>query len=306
MTVPAGLASRNFPLHFNFVTQHGDIDWKDAEEMLREKDSGRCYAVELDWKLLERIGRTDTQSSRQDHRPPETGTAMEEMKEPGRAAGRMSAKSPGINGVDIKGSVTPRPDDLLPRIVILEKQRQELLDINKKWDEYCQYLKRHYKQKIDKLWGRLAAWEHEHREGRAGTPPLDKPQNRNFDQSAELREAEKHVQCLTAQIAKLTTRGQQQTSEIQRLNRVLKESQEVLAVREEEVRVDLEVLRLQANTYKADFDLERRDRERLKERNIKLERRVAELFRQLQTFSSQSNGQQQATPIPTGCSSNPT
>ncbi|XP_023693455.2 uncharacterized protein [Paramormyrops kingsleyae] len=286
--------------------EHGGVDWMYMEEMLRDGEPDRCYAVELDRRLLERIGRTATQSSHQDHRPPETGTAMEEMKESGRAAGRMSAKSPGINGVEIKGSVTQRPDDLLQRIGILEKQRQELLDINKKWDEYCQYLKRHYMQKIDVLRGRLATWELDHREVRAGRPPVDKPQNRNFEQIAELRETEKQVQRLTEQIATLTTRGQQQTSEIRRLNQVLMESQEAVAVREKEVREELEVLRWQADTYKADFNLERKDREKLKERNIELEMRLAKLCRELQSLRSQSNAQQHATPILTGHSSNPT
>ncbi|KAG9330422.1 hypothetical protein JZ751_025420 [Albula glossodonta] len=199
------------------------------------------------------------------------------------------------------------PAELHNRLTALERQRLELLEINKKWDEQYQSMKMHYEAKIKELRKRLAACDmqmcdeeeggmkHRHLEEklRQAERVTDMALKRNSVVCAELLEAERQAECLRLHNTTLTRRGQQQQSEIRRLNEVLSETLSSREREEEEVeetRTQLEVLKHQVRIYEEDFRKERAYRERAQERKVELERRVKKLHAELELLRSQVTG----------------
>ncbi|KAG7488328.1 hypothetical protein MATL_G00032650 [Megalops atlanticus] len=201
------------------------------------------------------------------------------------------------------------PEDVQGRLGILETQKRELLEVNRKWDEQYQNMKKHYESKVMELRKKLAicdasAPEEEECERKRTDLEerlLQAEQNtetvlkRNSVVSAELLEAERQTRRLRLQNATLTRRGQQQESEIRRLNEVLREA---LLSTQDETRTQVEVLTHQLQIYEEDFLKERADRRRLKERNAELEGRVAALHAELELARSQVTGTSPAAPKP--------
>ncbi|KAJ8377159.1 hypothetical protein SKAU_G00077390 [Synaphobranchus kaupii] len=215
------------------------------------------------------------------------------------------------------------PGDYHHRLTALERQRRELLEVNKKWDEQYQIMKRFYEVKIQELRKRLASCyacapdeeeretKHVHLEEKLvqAEQTTETLLERNSEVCAELLETERQTQRLRLQVTTLTNRGQQQQAEIRRLNKVLSET---LAMREQEVqekeartqqevqeteaRTQVEVLTHQVRLYEEDFRKERADRKRLFERNMGLERKLETLHAQLQLVSSQVTRASVCTP----------
>ncbi|XP_015200273.2 TNFAIP3-interacting protein 3-like [Lepisosteus oculatus] len=196
------------------------------------------------------------------------------------------------------------PEELKQQLRILQKQRQELLDVNKKWDEQYKLMKQHYSLKIMEMKERLTVCDKFITEVNAeqdkkqkdfdkklvlAKEKIEKEQEKNTKLSAELCEIKQQSLNLKEQNATLTKRKDHQECEIQRLNKILLEGlgNPARNIFGEETATQIEVLRHQAQIYENDFKEERRDRERLKERNEELEKRCKKLQSELQILKSQ-------------------
>uniref|UniRef100_W5MUC9 TNFAIP3 interacting protein 3 n=1 Tax=Lepisosteus oculatus TaxID=7918 RepID=W5MUC9_LEPOC len=179
-----------------------------------------------------------------------------------------------------------------------------LLDVNKKWDEQYKLMKQHYSLKIMEMKERLTVCDKFITEVNAeqdkkqkdfdkklvlAKEKIEKEQEKNTKLSAELCEIKQQSLNLKEQNATLTKRKDHQECEIQRLNKILLEGlgNPARNIFGEETATQIEVLRHQAQIYENDFKEERRDRERLKERNEELEKRCKKLQSELQILKSQ-------------------
>uniref|UniRef100_W5MUB6 TNFAIP3 interacting protein 3 n=1 Tax=Lepisosteus oculatus TaxID=7918 RepID=W5MUB6_LEPOC len=207
------------------------------------------------------------------------------------------------------------PEELKQQLRILQKQRQELLDVNKKWDEQYKLMKQHYSLKIMEMKERLTVCDKFITEVNAeqdkkqkdfdkklvlAKEKIEKEQEKNTKLSAELCEIKQQSLNLKEQNATLTKRKDHQECEIQRLNKTRLPILKIYCVfnseclqkgpivwNYKETATQIEVLRHQAQIYENDFKEERRDRERLKERNEELEKRCKKLQSELQILKSQ-------------------
>ncbi|KAI1888738.1 hypothetical protein AGOR_G00171820 [Albula goreensis] len=274
---------------FNEMSQSGQPD----PVVLTCGSSERCDSVELDAGL-----RIQVRGSQASHHALGPCTPLTR----GRLSGQMTDSGVQING-PMAAFGDSVPAELHHRLTALERQRLELLEINKKWDEQYQSMKMHYEAKIKELRKRLVACDmqmcdeeeggmkHRHLEEklRQAERVTDTALKRNSVVCAELLEAERQAERLRLHNTTLTRRGQQQQAEIRRLNEVLSETLSSRE-REEEARTQLEVLKHQVRIYEEDFRKERAYRERAQERKVELERRVRKLHAELELLRSQVTG----------------
>ncbi|KAK1175353.1 TNFAIP3-interacting protein 3-like [Acipenser oxyrinchus oxyrinchus] len=192
-------------------------------------------------------------------------------------------------GTTLKGNrMQTSPEDLKQRIEILEKQRQELLEVNKQWNEHYKIMKQRYEQKISETKHALTDC-HKHTadlevERDQKQIDFDKKlilakemieikQEENERIAIALQEVKRQNRYLKEQNASLTRKKEHQECEIGRLNKALSEALRVPirnAGREEMV-TQIEVLQQQVQIYEEDFKKERCDRERLIKKNGELQ-----------------------------------
>ncbi|XP_018588609.1 TNFAIP3-interacting protein 1-like isoform X1 [Scleropages formosus] len=306
--------------------------------MLSLMDSERLYSVELDRDVIFCV--EPRQKSPSEPCPPERMFGLNPNSDPKSTAAaatpattadwrkgppRAEEASPKESDNDNTQQPVGRdvvPSTLLqeishPQVATLERQRQELLEINRTWDKQYRRMKQHYEAKIQQLLDRLLACDRRATEADEelerkqrdfdekmlrAKETIESTEKRNSTMNADLLELERHMRQLKLQYDSLTTRGRQQGCEIRRLNKALQESQ----AEAEETKTELEVLRHQANIYKTDFNLERQDRERLKTENLEIKKKVAKLHAQMQKLCSQVKGQQQTSCPCAGHSACPT
>ncbi|XP_064190476.1 uncharacterized protein LOC135254246 [Anguilla rostrata] len=169
-------------------------------------------------------------------------------------------------------------------------------------------MKGFYKAKIQELRKRLAAChacapdeeelerKHVHLEEKISQSErtTETVLKRNSEVCTELLETERQAQGLRLQVTALTRRGQQQQSEIRRLNKILSEA----LVEERESRTQVELLRHQVWLHEKDFQKERAERRQLCERNVELERRLETLNAEMQKARAQVTRTFVCTPKP--------
>ncbi|XP_035271164.1 uncharacterized protein LOC118226029 [Anguilla anguilla] len=169
-------------------------------------------------------------------------------------------------------------------------------------------MKGFYKAKIQELRKRLAAChacapdeeelerKHVHLEEKISQSErtTETVLKRNSEVCTELLETERQAQGLRLQVTALTRRGQQQQSEIRRLNKILSEA----LVEERESRTQVELLRHQVWLHEKDFHKERAERRQLCERNVELERRLETLNAEMQKARAQVTRTFVCTPKP--------
>ncbi|XP_048189309.1 TNFAIP3-interacting protein 3 [Perognathus longimembris pacificus] len=159
------------------------------------------------------------------------------------------------------------PNSLEHKIQCLEKQRNELLEVNQQWDKQFRNMKELYERKILVLFScSLLLKENE---------TLNK----------ELQELKKENKLLREKNVLVNKKTEHYESEIQRLNKVL---QDVLKIErsscpwecsrlgqakcsQSELRIEMEVLKQQVQIYEEDFRKERSDRERLNQEKEELQ-----------------------------------
>lgn len=205
------------------------------------------------------------------------------------------------------------------KVKILEHQRNELLEVNKQWDQHFRTMKQQYEQKITDLRQKLADSQRALSEQEAER----EQKQRDFDRklllakskieveeadkerlAGELQELKQRVRFLQEQLAPVTKQREYQEREIQRLNKALEEALTVQASapspsalshvgepggspRPHELLTQNELLKQQVTIFEEDFQRERRDRERMNEEKEELKQQLEKLKKQLTVSNNQ-------------------
>ncbi|XP_014873069.1 TNFAIP3-interacting protein 3-like isoform X1 [Poecilia latipinna] len=182
------------------------------------------------------------------------------------------------------------------QILILEQQNKELLAINNKWGKEYRTMVQYYKKKVQflKALKQDGVSEEERSDEEERPVTFCKKEKVHKDTQpgkdgvgTELRTAEEETEELRAQIHTLTRRWQHQQEEIRRLNKALEENLQRSQPVENSSETLQDIWKYQAEVYKEDFLKERRDREKLKGKNLELEKRYKKVHDELRVFKSQ-------------------
>ncbi|NXG23701.1 TNIP3 protein, partial [Grallaria varia] len=210
---------------------------------------------------------------------------------------------------------TSSPNSLEKQILSLERQRRELLEVNKQWDHQFRSMKQLYEKQLAEMKARLDVSERRvselelerHRqqpgEERLAVLGREKPLQEKKETKAlseALCEVREENKLLKQKNASMVRKKEHYEGEISRLNKalldVLKKSSPVLGTPPEkgdrnsieEMRTQLEVLKQQVQIYEEDFRKERSDRERLNEEKEALQKVNERLQSQLNKLNSQA------------------
>ncbi|KAK2834120.1 hypothetical protein Q7C36_014821 [Tachysurus vachellii] len=203
------------------------------------------------------------------------------------------------------------------KIRLLEKQRRDVLEVNKQWDIQWNSMKAQYEQKITDLRQRLADSQKAVQELEAereqrqrdydkklllAKSKIDNVQGEKECLTTETCELKQKVRYLQDQLVPLNKQREYQEKEIQRLNRALEEAlnlhsptsqagmnlgEGVLNLRQQELHTQISVLKEQVKIFEEDFQKERRDRERMNEEKEDLRRQVERLQGQMTNLTNQ-------------------
>ncbi|XP_064005984.1 TNFAIP3-interacting protein 3 isoform X2 [Pogoniulus pusillus] len=200
------------------------------------------------------------------------------------------------------------------QILSLERQRRELLEVNKQWDHQFRSMKQLYekqlaemKAKLDTSERRVGELEEErHRQhaedGRLQALGRERPLQETKETkvfSEAFLEIKEENKLLKQQNASMVRKKEHYECEISRLNKALldalkKQQVPALGTLEkadrnslEDMRTQVEVLRQQVQIYEEDFRKERSDRERLNEEKEALQNINKRLQSQLNKLNSQ-------------------
>ncbi|XP_074550012.1 TNFAIP3-interacting protein 3-like [Halichoeres trimaculatus] len=184
------------------------------------------------------------------------------------------------------------------QILILMEQKQELLSINEKWAKEYRTLRQYYKEKVENLKALLQHDYSEFEEEMSGEGEMNETTkvktlkenrvtwNDAADVSSELLKVKTEAKELQEQNNTLTKRGQRQAEEIRRLNRALEEALQKTSPADVSSETLQEVWKQQTEVYKEDFFKERRDREKLKEKYLELEKKFRKVHSELHVLKS--------------------
>ncbi|NXA46384.1 TNIP1 protein, partial [Nothocercus julius] len=203
------------------------------------------------------------------------------------------------------------------KVKILEHQRNELLEVNKQWDQHFRSMKQQYEQKITDLRQKLADTQ------RALTELESEREQkqRDFDRklllaksrieteeaekdrlATEVRDLQQRMRFLQEQLAPVTKQREYQEKEIQRLNKALEDALNVQAspppafataakpvgkMPRQELLTQNELLKQQVKIFEEDFQRERSDRERMNEEKEELKQQLEKLQKQLAVSNNQ-------------------
>ncbi|NXC38399.1 TNIP3 protein, partial [Penelope pileata] len=201
------------------------------------------------------------------------------------------------------------------QILSLERQRQELLEVNKQWDHQFRTMKQLYEKQLAEVKAKLHVSEKrvsELEEERHRHPPeeeslqvlgrerLSQEMKETKVLSEALHEMKEENKLLKQKNASMIRKQEHYESEISRLNKALldvlkKKNSSGLGTPSErgdgnsleDMRTQLEVLRQQVQIYEEDFRKERSDRERLNEEKEALQKVNERLQTQLNKLNSQ-------------------
>ncbi|XP_050013705.1 TNFAIP3-interacting protein 1 isoform X6 [Alexandromys fortis] len=191
--------------------------------------------------------------------------------------------------------------------------QQQLLEVNKQWDQHFRSMKQQYEQKITELRQKLVDLQKQVTELEAER----EQKQRDFDRklllakskieveetdkeqlTAEAKELRQKVKYLQDQLSPLTRHREYQEKEIQRLNKALEEALSIQAssspppgfgspegsgghLRKQELVTQNELLKQQVKIFEEDFQRERSDRERMNEEKEELKKQVEKLQAQV-------------------------
>ncbi|XP_066523121.1 TNFAIP3-interacting protein 1 isoform X2 [Hoplias malabaricus] len=214
-------------------------------------------------------------------------------------------------------SKTLDPEVYEKKIRLLEKQRRDVLEVNKQWDIQWTSMKTQFEQKITDLRQRLADSQkavlelEAEREQRQrdydkklllAKSKIDNVQGEKECLTSETCELKQKIRYLQDQLVPLTKQREYQEKEIQRLNRALEEAlnlhsptsqpgmnlgEGVLNLRQQELHTQIAVLKEQVKIFEEDFRKERSDRERMNEEKEDLRRQVERLQGQMTSLTNQ-------------------
>ncbi|XP_040459952.1 TNFAIP3-interacting protein 1 isoform X4 [Falco naumanni] len=194
---------------------------------------------------------------------------------------------------------------------------QQLLEVNKQWDQHFRAMKQKYEQKVTDLHQELA-------DARRAVTELEserEQKQRDFDRklllaksrieteeaekerlAMEVRDLQQRMRFLQEQLAPVTRQREYQEKEIQRLNKALEEALNVQAspppiftsamelagkMPQQELLTQNELLKQQVKIFEEDFQRERSDRERMNEEKEELKQQLEKLQKQLVLSNNQ-------------------
>ncbi|XP_037253554.1 TNFAIP3-interacting protein 1 isoform X4 [Falco rusticolus] len=194
---------------------------------------------------------------------------------------------------------------------------QQLLEVNKQWDQHFRAMKQKYEQKVTDLHQELA-------DARRAVTELEserEQKQRDFDRklllaksrieteeaekerlAMEVRDLQQRMRFLQEQLAPVTRQREYQEKEIQRLNKALEEALNVQAspppiftsamelagkIPQQELLTQNELLKQQVKIFEEDFQRERSDRERMNEEKEELKQQLEKLQKQLVLSNNQ-------------------
>ncbi|XP_073343276.1 TNFAIP3-interacting protein 1 isoform X4 [Pagrus major] len=236
---------------------------------------------------------------------------------------KMEATTPQKSGKAAEKTPT-KPCDVEvyeKKIKLLEKQRKDVLEVNKQWDIQWNSMKSQFEQKITDLRQRLAESQktvlelEAEREQRQrdydkklllAKSKIENVQGEKECLNSETTELKQKIRYLQDQLLPLSKQREYQEKEIQRLNRALEEalnlhtpssSQQPPAqgnfadaannLKKQELLTQIAVLKEQVKIFEEDFRKERSDRERMNEEKEDLRRQVERLQGQITNLTNQ-------------------
>ncbi|KFP96402.1 TNFAIP3-interacting protein 3, partial [Haliaeetus albicilla] len=204
------------------------------------------------------------------------------------------------------------------QILSLERQRRELLEVNKQWDHQFRSMKQLYEKQLAEMKAKLDVSERKiseleeerHRQHPEAERFRALGRERPLQETKEtkvlseaLHEMKEENKLLKQKNASMIRKKEHYECEISRLNKALldvlkKQHSPVLGTPSEkgdrnsleDMRTQLEVLRHQVQIYEEDFRKERSDRERLNEEKEALQKINERLQSQLNKLNSQMKG----------------
>ncbi|XP_049899039.1 TNFAIP3-interacting protein 1 isoform X2 [Epinephelus moara] len=236
----------------------------------------------------------------------------EPVKEESAASGKAAEKNP------------TKPCDVEvyeKKIKLLEKQRKDVLEVNKQWDIQWNSMKSQFEQKITDLRQRLAESQktvlelEAEREQRQrdydkklllAKSKIENVQGEKECLNSETTELKQKIRYLQDQLLPLSKQREYQEKEIQRLNRALEEALNLHTpsssqqppgqgnfadaannLKKQELLTQIAVLKEQVKIFEEDFRKERSDRERMNEEKEDLRRQVERLQGQITNLTNQ-------------------
>ncbi|XP_068181213.1 TNFAIP3-interacting protein 1 isoform X3 [Antennarius striatus] len=236
---------------------------------------------------------------------------------------KMEASTPQKSGKAAEKTPT-KPCDVEvyeKKIKLLEKQRKDVLEVNKQWDIQWNSMKSQFEQKITDLRQRLAESQktvlelEAEREQRQrdydkklllAKSKIENVQGEKECLNSETTELKQKIRYLQDQLLPLSKQREYQEKEIQRLNRALEEALNLHTpsssqqppgqgnfaeaannLKKQELLTQIAVLKEQVKIFEEDFRKERSDRERMNEEKEDLRRQVERLQGQITNLTNQ-------------------
>ncbi|XP_074398144.1 TNFAIP3-interacting protein 3 isoform X1 [Zonotrichia albicollis] len=313
---------------------------KDAEDCMELcphqcVEMERCESKELDVEIRNLIGKSNALESCEDPKPlaqerlsPQRTSCSLKSRSEGSTPGQLGCTWAGGSHMEAPAEPLQSRHTLLSKkkplssnspeqqILTLERQRRELLEVNKQWDHQFRSMKQLYEKQLAEMKARLEVserrvseleqerhWQRleEERWQVLGRERLLQEKKDTEVLSEALHEMKEENRLLKQKNASMTRRKEYYESEISRLNKALldtlkKQHPPVVGTPPgkgdrnsiEEMRTQLEVLKQQVQIYEEDFRKERSDRERLNEEKEALQKINERLQSQLSKLSSQT------------------
>ncbi|XP_060935831.1 TNFAIP3-interacting protein 1 isoform X2 [Limanda limanda] len=254
----------------------------------------------------------------------DTEAPEEPVKEESAAVrSKMEALTPQKSGKATEKTPTKHCDVEVyeKKIKLLEKQRKDVLEVNKQWDIQWNSMKSQFEQKITDLRQRLAESQktvlelEAEREQRQrdydkklllAKSKIENVQGEKECLNTETTELKQKVRYLQDQLLPLSKQREYQEKEIQRLNRALEEALNLKTPsssqqppgqanfadpannqKKQELLTQIAVLKEQVKIFEEDFRKERSDRERMNEEKEDLRRQVERLQGQITNLTNQ-------------------
>uniref|UniRef100_A0A3Q3WBR5 TNFAIP3-interacting protein 1 n=1 Tax=Mola mola TaxID=94237 RepID=A0A3Q3WBR5_MOLML len=240
---------------------------------------------------------------------------------------KMEANTPQKSGKAAEKTLA-KPCDVEvyeKKIKLLEKQRKDVLEVNKQWDIQWNSMKSQFEQKITDLRQRLAESQktvlelEAEREQRQrdydkklllAKSKIENVQGEKECLNSETTELKQKIRYLQDQLLPLSKQREYQEKEIQRLNRALEEALNLHSpsssqqppgqgnfvdaannLKKQELLTQIAVLKEQVKIFEEDFRKERSDRERMNEEKEDLRRQVERLQGQITNLTNQAQNE---------------
>ncbi|XP_042652810.1 TNFAIP3-interacting protein 3 [Tyto alba] len=323
----------NFLIHCETLKRQN----KDAEDHLELflqqcVEMERCESKELDVEIRNLIEKNNTYQSCEDPEPiaqespnPQRTSCSLKTHSETNAQGHLGCTWSNMEApaeplesrhILLTKKKTVSASSLEKQISSLERQRRELLEVNKQWDHQFRSMKQLYEKQLAEMKAKLDVSERrvsELEEERHRQHPEDerlqalgreRPLQETKEAkvlSAALHDMKEENKLLKQRNASMIRKKEHYECEINRLNKALldvlkKQHSPVLGTPSEkdnrnsleDMRTQLEVLQQQVQIYEEDFRKERSDRERLNEEKEALQKINERLQSQLNKLNSQT------------------